>query len=713
LGLRTREAAARLKGGETGFILEAPAGRMGELARIHPSAPFYAGLLVRRSGAEGAAERGAALFEAALNSPQDRVREEAARELILPVLEKTASPEGVLDKLSKGKNRKNPLPLETSLRGAALYSLGRWGEIETLYEKTEPRNDWDRAIRALAALRAGTGGEEFPGLFLGGTPGAASRWAFAEGRGGGFFTRPGEEAAAAGRIAAARSSFGEALRHFRAALEADRGLFFRYPDLAGDLGRAFQFAGAGGEGLGLFLEWEAELAVAAREEDGPLRYRLLYYAGRMARQLGRHTQGTELFTRALALAPDAIQEDACIWYILTGALAVRPETAAAQVKSYLPRWNSAPYFADVLDQLSRYLTAKREWAALGEIFSLIRSQNDGAGTAKYAWILGRAVEEGFLSPAGAAAILGEAGGEGSREEAAGAFFRAAFEEGKASFYYRALSAARLGNTVAVAGDSPRSAKAPRRSRNRASSGDLEFLLGFFRYGGAALVPAYLEERAAGLSVPELRAVAEAFAGEELWAESIRLTAAYMARPDYTLTRRDLELNYPQPFAELIGDNARLAGLPPELLYGLIRTESAFVPGIVSRAGAVGLSQLMEPTARDMAGRIARRGGPDYLEGDRFDLTDPALNVHIGAFYLNYLIEQMESPLLALIAYNGGMGRVRRWRAAEPALPEDLFLETIEYPETREYGRRVLGAAAAYGYLYYGMSMEAVAAEILQ
>jgi soluble lytic murein transglycosylase len=68
-------------------------------------------------------------------------------------------------------------------------------------------------------------------------------------------------------------------------------------------------------------------------------------------------------------------------------------------------------------------------------------------------------------------------------------------------------------------------------------------------------------------------------------------------------------------------------------------------------------------------------------------------------------------MMALLAYNGGMGRLRRWRNAEAKLPGDLFLETIEYNETREYGRKVLAAAAAYGYLYYGMAMEAVIAYI--
>jgi soluble lytic murein transglycosylase len=156
----------------------------------------------------------------------------------------------------------------------------------------------------------------------------------------------------------------------------------------------------------------------------------------------------------------------------------------------------------------------------------------------------------------------------------------------------------------------------------------------------------------------------------------------------------------------------------EILFGLIRTESFFRADAVSRAGAVGLAQLMVPTAQDMANRIARRGGPDYRGPNGIDLVNPEINVHLGSYYLRYLTEQMGNPMLALLAYNGGMGRMRRWlnndrSQSGGSLPNDLFLESIEYPETREYGRRVLAAAAVYGYLYYGMTMEEVAADIYQ
>jgi soluble lytic murein transglycosylase len=207
-----------------------------------------------------------------------------------------------------------------------------------------------------------------------------------------------------------------------------------------------------------------------------------------------------------------------------------------------------------------------------------------------------------------------------------------------------------------------------------------------------------------LSIPELRALAEAFLGAKMYPELLRLVSDYMSREDYKPDRRDLELYYPRPFLEAVEENARAEALSPELLYGLIRTESAFQADIRSRAGAVGLTQLMPATAAEMAGRIRRQGGPDYAEGGKIDLRDPETNIHIGAVYLSYLMDRLEHPLPAILAYNGGMTRVRRWYGTAGSLPGDIFLETIEYAETREYGRRVLSAAAAYGYLFYDMNI---------
>jgi soluble lytic murein transglycosylase len=122
---------------------------------------------------------------------------------------------------------------------------------------------------------------------------------------------------------------------------------------------------------------------------------------------------------------------------------------------------------------------------------------------------------------------------------------------------------------------------------------------------------------------------------------------------------------------------------------------------------------MPATGKAVAASIKNRGGPDYAADGEIDLTNPEINAHMGAFYLKDLTNSMGSPMLALLAYNSGPARINRLRRAAPALPEDIFLETITIAETRNYGKQVTAAAAAYGYLYYSMSMHDVVNSIFR
>jgi soluble lytic murein transglycosylase len=91
----------------------------------------------------------------------------------------------------------------------------------------------------------------------------------------------------------------------------------------------------------------------------------------------------------------------------------------------------------------------------------------------------------------------------------------------------------------------------------------------------------------------------------------------------------------------------------------------------------------------------------------YDLLEPADNAALGAAYLAGLIKRAGGDLLlALMSYNGGPTRVMRLRSQSPGLPADLFLEGLTMPETRDYGRKVLAAAAVYGYLMEGREFAA-------
>jgi soluble lytic murein transglycosylase len=432
------------------------------------------------------------------------------------------------------------------------------------------------------------------------------------------------------------------------------------------------------------------------------RYRLLYFAGRIERQRGRNEASVALFGRAVELAPDGVQSDACIWYILSMALQDKPDAMGGLLGVWVPRWHDAATFGDILDSLSRRFVSAGNWQAVLEVYRLL---GPGAARAQYAYILGRAAESGYSGKT--------APKDMPRPET---FFRAVIDEKNASHYYRGLAALRLGMALPFPEAADLQAASPGGAANVRDFPHPEimaFLLGFFEHGAVEFAAPYITQYRQELSHGELRALARALQEAGLWDESIRLVQWYMEQDDYEPVRADLELSYPRPFLEPVESRAGEFGIPPWLLFGLIRAESAFMADIASWAGAVGLTQLMPDTAEDMAGRLARQGGPDYRRDAGIDLTDPLINLHLGAFYLRYLLDRMENPLLTLLAYNGGMGRVRRWRMESPELPVDLFAETVAFSETREYGRRVAAAAALYGFLYYGLTVEAVIADIVK
>ncbi len=96
---------------------------------------------------------------------------------------------------------------------------------------------------------------------------------------------------------------------------------------------------------------------------------------------------------------------------------------------------------------------------------------------------------------------------------------------------------------------------------------------------------------------------------------------------------------------LVEHSARESALEPALLRAVMRRESGFYPCAVSRAGAMGLMQLMPATAAAMGVR---------------DPFDPAENLRGGSRFLRQMLERYGGNLaLALGAYNAGPGRVDR------------------------------------------------------
>ncbi|MCL1959563.1 MAG: lytic transglycosylase domain-containing protein [Spirochaetes bacterium] len=511
-----------------------------------------------------------------------------------------------------------------------------------------------------------------------------------------IFLNEKEEAAIEGHYAVSRQQYNEALVFFRVFQEDGNWplnipeIFIKYPVLINDLGKAFQYTSYGTEGLSLFIKWLNNIDHENPDQKNIL-YNLQFYAARIARRNGRNTQAASFFEQAILYAPNTEQSDACIWYILELSLGGTTEFFTQQLGKFVSGWHDGCYFNDILERFLHVLVSKKEWKRIIQIFDIIKDSGASMKSG-YAWVIVRLVEEGFLSKEDLSLRGAKTG------EDISVFLQIAYNtpygDLSPTLYYRSLIADAL--NLPFLEFHEETAEAKRKNYSPA----MQFLLGFFTHKAAEHVLTFIKQMERELSVDELRIIAQSLEKEEMYVQSMLLVSRYITREGYVLDRRDLELLFPCPYRELVEKHAKEIGIEAYVVFGLIRTESAFQKDVISRAGAVGLTQLMPATAQEMAGRIRRAGGPDYAAvKNGIDLNDPETNIHIGAYYLNYLMGRFEDTLLSLMAYNGGMNRLRRLRSAS-SLPVDLFLETIAISETRDYGRKVLSAAAVYKMLYY-------------
>ncbi len=145
--------------------------------------------------------------------------------------------------------------------------------------------------------------------------------------------------------------------------------------------------------------------------------------------------------------------------------------------------------------------------------------------------------------------------------------------------------------------------------------------------------------------------------------------------------------FPAPYRDTVEDCAIRYGVESSLIYAVIKAESNFDPAAVSRAGAKGLAQLTDATAR----YAAELAGEDYGRGDSFDAEK---NISLAAVYLRYLLQKYEGDQRrATAAYNAGEGNVDKWIAA------DGDMKDIPFGETKKYVNKVKWYERVYSLLY--------------
>jgi soluble lytic murein transglycosylase len=212
------------------------------------------------------------------------------------------------------------------------------------------------------------------------------------------------------------------------------------------------------------------------------------------------------------------------------------------------------------------------------------------------------------------------------------------------------------------------------------------------------------------AVRELRAAAAADGGSWGPAETAQLydeTGHYdqaievmkHSAPNYfaldipDLPRKYWEALFPKPYWSDLKRDAAANGLDPYLVASLIRQESEFNPGAVSRANAVGLMQLLPKTGKAVAKEVKFKRYNSSL------LFSPAVNLQLGTRYFRGMVDKFGGFEYALAAYNAGSDRVEDWLSQGKYRDPQEFVESIPFTETREYVQAILRNASVYKQIY--------------
>jgi soluble lytic murein transglycosylase-like protein len=152
--------------------------------------------------------------------------------------------------------------------------------------------------------------------------------------------------------------------------------------------------------------------------------------------------------------------------------------------------------------------------------------------------------------------------------------------------------------------------------------------------------------------------------------------AVIPRPEGS-SETAVRFNLQNPYVATANQMAERYGLPPNVLLSLLHQESRFNPNAVSRAGALGIGQLMPGTAAELG----------------VDPRNPTQNIEGSARYLRQQLDRFGGDMrLALAAYNAGPRRVVE---AGNEIPNNK--------ETQAYVPTVMRNAGVPGYAHGGLA----------
>ena len=462
--------------------------------------------------------------------------------------------------------------------------------------------------------------------------------------------------------------------------------------LASDLGKSFLYGSEQIVQDAVFLRKEAEML-----KDTPAEFYMWFYAARLYDGANLYyRQASTCYENAIASTDDPSKKDNALWYLMKTNLKLSLDRTLESISDYARQWDDPEYFEDFFDTLIPSLIVNAKWSAFEPLLQALDGYATKETLSQIAYIYGRLIQEGFIEL-----------DADKKEESLKKAYEKALDSGT-NTYYRVMAAYRLGlsgqELDAVLGQGGSSLLPQAEESIKEATPADNLLNGYAFFGFREKIYdnwlSYYKEDLAPQTGFYLSAFLKKCGDEDdvYYSQALRIAARSLNMSSSTVSKEDLKNVYPQNYSELVDTYAKKYDISSSVIYALIRSESFFDKEIVSSAGAVGLTQLMSPTA----GEIAQK-----LKIKEYELTDPQTNIMFGTYYLAELIRRGEGSLLrAFFSYNAGFRKVTTWLNSSMlefgktnSLDMDLFLETVPVSETREYGRKLIGATVMYEYLY--------------
>lgn len=159
--------------------------------------------------------------------------------------------------------------------------------------------------------------------------------------------------------------------------------------------------------------------------------------------------------------------------------------------------------------------------------------------------------------------------------------------------------------------------------------------------------------------------------------------------------------FPKDYSQWIEVEAKKYSLDPDLVRSLIRQESAFSLKAMSTSNALGLMQMIPPTAEEISRRLKMKVQIPA------DMYRPEVNIPMGTFYISDMLGQFSQNVpMALAAYNAGPHRLRAWLELRPEVyslkenhssqpVDELWFDELPWSETSFYVKAILRNILVY------------------